>query len=50
MVMVFAMMKPTTQTVTMTEETVVDHASIPITAQIALALVISLGMEFPMPL
>ena len=46
--MATAMMKSTTMNVTLMEETAVDHASIWTIARIALALVTSLGMEYPM--
>ena len=46
--MVFVMMKQTTSNVIMMEETVVDHASIKATAQIALVLEILMIMEFLM--
>ena len=46
--MVFVMMKQTTSNVIMMEETVVDHASFQITAQIALVLEILMIIEFLM--
>ena len=48
--MAIAMMKPTPMNVILMEEIVVDHASIETIAPIALALAMSMGMEYPMPL
>ena len=48
--MVIAMMRQTTLNVVTMEAIVVEHASTQITAQIVLALEISLEMEYKMPL
>ena len=46
--MAIVMIKPTTMNVTLMEEIAVDHASIQTIAPIALALAMSMGMEYPM--
>ena len=48
--MAIVMIKPTIMNVISMEEIAVDHASIRTIAPIALALAMSMGMKYPMPL